>query len=59
MRWRTYVAPLLEHVSDLEPDVHVCERARWVWQDVVGALETVRVFVLLWLGRTPKEEPAG
>ena len=41
MRWRTYVAPLLEHVSDLEPDVHVCERARWVWQDVVGALEAV------------------
>ena len=42
MRWRTYVALLLEHVSDLEPDVRVCERAGWVWQDVVEALEPSR-----------------
>ena len=56
MRQCTYVALLLEHVSDLEPDVRVCEGTGWVPQDAVEALEAVRVLALLLVDDAQAEE---
>ena len=43
----THVALLLVHVSDLEPDVGMRERVRWIPEDAVEALEGLGVLALL------------
>ena len=52
----THVALLLEDVSDLEPDVGMCEGAGGITQDAIKALEALLVFALLLINNPEAEQ---
>jgi hypothetical protein len=43
----TYVLLLLIHVTDLEPNIFFAQRAGWILDDVLEALRTVSIRIVL------------
>ena len=52
----THIALLLEDVSDLEPDVGMCERARRITKDAIKAFERLLILRLLFVNDAETEK---
>jgi hypothetical protein len=51
-----YIALLFIYVSDLEPDIRMCEWVRWVAKDLIEALQAITVLATLFVDDPQSEQ---